>query len=122
MPKTPKKSPPAETPSPFIAKKPTAPATAALLDDDELEPEILDEEELDEEEKTDEEKEAAIPSAEEEVDKGEEKEEEIVDEEAILAKGDELEILNLLAKKVNRMEQGLDDDELVPDEEGMGGF
>ena len=77
---------------------------------------------MDDDVKAEQEAEAVIPGVEEEIDKAEDKEEEVVDEEAILAKGDELEILNLLAKKANRMEQGLDDDELVPDEEGMGSF
>lgn len=95
----------------------------ALLNDTELEA-VLDDE--DEEEDEDDDAiapvEAAIAAAEAPIDEDEDEEEEPVNEEEILAKGDELEILNLLAKKANRMEKGLDDDEMVPDEEGMGGF
>ncbi len=100
-----------------------APADEEALDDEDLIPEVLEDEEDLEDAKTPEEDEV-IPGI-EEVEKAideKEEEEEPVDEEAILAKGDELEILNLLAKKANRMEQGLDDDELIPDEEGMNSF
>lgn len=115
-----KKSAPV-APGKKLAKKPSD--EDVLLDDAELEA-VLDDE--DEEDKEDDEAvvpvEAAIAAAEAPIDEDEDEEEEPVNEEEILAKGDELEILNLLAKKANRMEKGLDDDELIPDEEGMGGF
>lgn len=118
MPKKPTPKAPASSPS---AKKKPAFAPDILLNEDDIAPEDLKDEEEDEKDNKDD---AALPSVEEEVDKTEEeeKEEEVENEEEILAKGDELEILNLLAKKANRMEKGLDDDETVPDEEGMGGF
>lgn len=116
------------------AKKPVTKSDDVLLDEDEIlaDEDELDDEDIDEEELDDVEvdKEAgsdAVPSVEEEVDKipgddDEDEEEDPVDEEEILAKGDDLQILNLLAKKANRIEKGLDDDELIPDEEGLNSY
>lgn len=106
-------------------KKKIAPSAGAdddILLDEDLDPEDL-EDVLEEDDVSVKEEEGVIAAIEDpEKDDKEDEEEEVVDEEAILAKGDDLEILNLLAKKANRMEQGLDDDELLPDEEGMNSF
>jgi hypothetical protein len=113
---------------PAAAKKANPKADDAVLDEDELmSDEDLDEDLDDEDAEDDDEKEAdAVTPVEEEVEKAvaedEEEEEDPINEEEILAKGDDLEILNLLAKKANRLEKGLDEDELMPDEEGMNSF
>lgn len=110
------------------AKKASPKGDDALLDEDALLPdEDLDEDLVDEDDVEGDVKEAdAVTPVEEEVEKAvaedEEEEEDPVNEEEILAKGDDLEILNLLAKKANRLEKGLDEDELMPDEEGMNSF
>lgn len=119
---------PSSSPSHISAdKKKIAPSAGAdddILLDEDLDPEDLEDALEDEDDVSVKEEEGVIAAIEdpEKADDKEDEEEEVVDEEAILAKGDDLEILNLLAKKANRMEQGLDDDELLPDEEGMNSF